>query len=158
MDVFLANEQGVPLDEPLLAALARHVLEAEDVESSAELSMLFVGADHIRKLNARYAGDDYATDVLAFPMNEDENDGEPLMVGDVVVCPEVARDNAGKAGTTLERELQMLVVHGTLHLLGYDHQNDSQRAAMEKRMHEILSSFASAAGPMPPSDTQQPAG
>ena len=142
MDVFLANEQGVPLDEPLLAALARHVLESEDVEESAELSMLFVGADHIRRLNARYAGDDYATDVLAFPMAEDEDDEEePLMVGDVVVCPEVARENAVKAGTTLDRELQMLVVHGTLHLLGYDHQNDAQRAAMEKRMAEIIGSF-----------------
>lgn len=142
MDVFLANEQGVPLDEPLLAALARHVLDSEEVDDSAELSILFVGADHIRRLNARYAGDDYATDVLAFPMNEDDEDDDPLMVGDVVVCPEVARDNAAKAGSTLERELQMLVVHGTLHLLGYDHQNDAQRAAMEKRMSEILSSFS----------------
>lgn len=142
MDVFLANEQGVPLDEPLLAALARHVLDSEEVDDSAELSILFVGADHIRRLNARYAGDDYATDVLAFPMNEDDEDDDPLMVGDVVVCPEVARDNAAKAGSTLERELQMLVVHGTLHLLGYDHQNDAQRAAMEKRMSEILASFS----------------
>ncbi|HYO61072.1 MAG TPA: rRNA maturation RNase YbeY [Actinomycetota bacterium] len=142
MDVFLANEQAVPLDEPLLAALARHVLEAEDVEDSAELSILFVGPDHIRRLNARYAGDDYATDVLAFPMAEDEDDDDPLMVGDVVVCPEVARDNAAKAGSTLDRELRMLVVHGTLHLLGFDHQNEAQRAAMEKRMNEILASFA----------------
>lgn len=147
MDVFLANEQGVPLDEPLLAALARHVLESEQVDDSAELSMLFVGADHIRRLNARYAGDDYATDVLAFPMAEDEDDDEPLMVGDVVVCPEVARENSVKAGTTLERELQMLVVHGTLHLLGYDHQNDAQRAAMDKRMYEILASFHPEAAP-----------
>lgn len=142
MDVFLANEQAVPLDEPLLAALARHVLEAEDVEDSAELSILFVGPDHIRRLNARYAGDDYATDVLAFPMAEDEDDDDPLMVGDVVVCPEVARDNAAKAGSTLDRELRMLVVHGTLHLLGFDHQNEAQRAAMDKRMNEILASFA----------------
>ncbi len=141
MDVFLANEQGVPLDEPLLAALARHVLEAEDVDDSAELSILFVGADHIRRLNARYAGDDYATDVLAFPMTEEDDDDDPLMVGDVVVCPEVARDNAAKAGTALDRELQTLVVHGILHLLGYDHQNDAQRAAMDKRQDEIVASF-----------------
>lgn len=143
MDVFLANEQGVPLDEPLLAALARHVLEAEDVDASAELSILFVGAEHIRRLNARYAGDDYATDVLAFPMAEDEDDDdEPLMIGDVVVCPEIARENAAKAGSTLDRELKTLVVHGTLHLLGYDHQNDAQRAAMDKRLNEIVESFA----------------
>ncbi|HEX2295131.1 MAG TPA: rRNA maturation RNase YbeY [Actinomycetota bacterium] len=142
MDVFLANEQGVPLDEPLLAALARHVLEAEEVDDSAELSLLFVGADHIRRLNARYAGDDYATDVLAFPMAEDDDEDDPLMVGDVVVCPEVAASNAAKAGTSLERELQTLVVHGTLHLLGYDHQNDAQRAEMDRRTNEVLASFS----------------
>lgn len=139
MDVFLANEQGVPLDEPLLAALARHTLEAENVEAAAELSILFVGPDHIRRLNARYAGDDYATDVLAFPMMED--DEESLLLGDVVVCPAVAQANAEKAGATLDRELRTLVVHGTLHLLGYDHQNDAQRAAMDKRTNEIITSF-----------------
>ena len=140
MDVFLANEQGVPLDEPLLAALARHTLEAEEVDPSAELSVLFVGADHIRRLNARYADDDHATDVLAFPMMEDDEDS--LLLGDVVVCPEIAGSNAEKAGTPLERELRTLIVHGTLHLLGYDHQNDAQRAAMDKRMNEILDSFS----------------
>lgn len=140
MDVFLANEQGVPLDEPLLAALARHALEAEAVDPSAELSLLFVGSDHIRRLNARYAGDDYATDVLAFPMMEDDEDS--LLLGDVVVCPEIAAPNAAKAGVTLDRELRTLVVHGTLHLLGYDHQNDAQRAAMDKRMNEIIDSFS----------------
>ncbi|MDQ3983354.1 MAG: rRNA maturation RNase YbeY [Actinomycetota bacterium] len=142
MDVFLANEQGVPLDEPLLAALARHVLEAEGVDPSAELSILFVGPDHIRRLNARYADDDYATDVLAFPMMED--DEESLLLGDVVVCPEVAQANAATAGTSLDAELRTLVVHGTLHLLGYDHQNDTQRAAMDKRTNEIVGSFARA--------------
>ncbi len=140
MDVFLANEQDVPLDEPHLAALARHVLEAEDVDPAAELSILFVGSDHIRRLNARYAGDDYATDVLAFPMMED--DEESVVLGDVVVCPEIAQANAAKAGGTLEGELRTLVVHGTLHLLGYDHQNDTQRAAMDKRTNEVIDDFA----------------
>ncbi len=140
MDVFLANEQGVPLDEPQLAALARHVLEAEDVDPAAELSILFVGADHIRRLNARYAGDDYATDVLAFPMMED--DEESVLLGDVVVCPEIAQANAEKVGGTIESELRTLVVHGTLHLLGYDHQNDAQRAAMDKRTADVIEDFA----------------
>ncbi len=139
MDVFLANEQGVPLDEPQLAALARHVLEAEDVDPAAELSILFVGSDHIRRLNARYAGDDYATDVLAFPMMEDDEDW--VMLGDVYVCPEVARDNAARLGHSLDRELEMLVVHGILHLLGYDHQNDDDMSRMDARTRHILSSF-----------------
>ncbi|MDQ3958639.1 MAG: rRNA maturation RNase YbeY [Actinomycetota bacterium] len=139
MDVFLANEQGVPLDEPLLAALARHALEAEDVDPAAELSVLFVGPDHIRRLNARYAGDDYATDVLAFPMMED--DDTSLLLGDVVVCPEVAQGNAAKIGHPLDREIATLVVHGTLHLLGYDHQTETERTHMETRLTEILATF-----------------
>jgi probable rRNA maturation factor len=89
--------------------------------------------------------DVFLADVLAFPMTEDEDDDEPLLVGDVVVCPEVARENSAKAGTTLEAELRMLVVHGTLHLLGYDHQNDAQRTAMDKRMNEIIASFGQVA-------------
>lgn len=138
-EVFLANEQELPVDEARLAELARHVLATEDVEESAELSVLFVGSDHIRKLNARYAGDDYATDVLAFPMM-DEEDGS-LMLGDVVICPEIARANAEKVDHSLDRELEVLLVHGTLHLLGYDHQGPEDTSKMDGRLREILDSF-----------------
>ncbi len=140
MDVFLANEQELAVDEGRLAALARHVLSVEEVDGSAELSVLFVTADHIRQLNARFAGEDHPTDVLAFPMMED--DEESVLLGDVVVCPEIAQANAEKAGGTIESELRTLVVHGTLHLLGYDHQNDAQRAAMDKRTADVIDDFA----------------
>ncbi len=141
MDVFLANEQSLPVDEPRLAALARHLLALERVDESAELSVLFVGADHIRRLNARFAGDDYATDVLSFPMLEDDEDA--LVLGDVVICPEIAIKNAERLGHDLAAELDTLLVHGTLHLLGYDHQGTEDKEKMDRRLSEILGSFGS---------------
>ena len=143
MDVFLANEQEMPVDQDRLTALAAHALAAEDVDDSAELSILFVSAGHMQKLNSHFAGNDHATDVLAFPMMEgdtDEDEEGPLL-GDVVVCPEVADSNARRLGHSLDDELAVLVVHGTLHLLGYDHQGVKDKEAMERRQTEILSSF-----------------
>lgn len=141
MDVFLANEQELSFDEVRLSSLARHALNEEDVDEGAELSLLFVAADHIRKLNNRFAGDDYATDVLAFPMMEDDEEGS-LLLGDVVICPAVAEKNAAELGHGLQDELAALVVHGTLHLLGYDHQREEDKLKMDTRSQEILSSFS----------------
>ena len=144
MDVFLANEQDLAVDQERLSAIASHTLGCEDVDDSAELSVLFVSAAHMRRLNAHFAGNDYATDVLAFPMMDDDDDEEeeagPLL-GDVVVCPQVALRNAERVGHSLDDELAVLVVHGTLHLLGYDHQKAKDKEAMERRQNEILASF-----------------
>jgi probable rRNA maturation factor len=140
MEVFLANEQDLPVDEARLSALGRHVLTSENVDASAELSILLVSRDHIRHLNARFAGDDHPTDVLAFPMmEEDEDDG--LVLGDVVICPRIAQGNAAARGQPLTKELEVLLTHGTLHLLGYDHESGEEAAGMERRLYELLQSF-----------------
>jgi probable rRNA maturation factor len=146
VSVFLANEQDLPVDEVRLIALARHALDAEGVEGNTELSLLFVSSDHMKRLNARFAGQDHATDVLAFPMmdDEDEDDEDATLLGDVVICPQVAEGHARRLGHSLDRELDTLLVHGTLHLLGYDHQGQADKARMNKRVNEVLSSFGSA--------------
>ncbi|MDQ5816358.1 MAG: rRNA maturation RNase YbeY [Actinomycetota bacterium] len=140
MEVFIANEQELSVDEPSLSGLARHVLDKEGLDESAELSILLIGADHIRRLNARFAGNDHATDVLSFPMMDDEEANES-MLGDVVLCPEIARANAEKLNHSLDRELNVLLVHGILHLLGYDHQGKMDQSEMERRLTEILESY-----------------
>ena len=122
-----------------LVALASHTLQAEKVDDEAELSILLVGPDHIERLNKRFAGDAYATDVLAFPMME--NDENSFLLGDVVICPKVAEANASKLGHSLLEELDTLIVHGTLHLLGYDHQGPQDKSAMDNRQREVLDSF-----------------
>jgi probable rRNA maturation factor len=143
MDVFLANEQDLSVDHDRLSSLATHALVAEKVDDASELSILFVSAEHMRKLNSHFAGDDYPTDVLAFPMMDDDDldDEEGPLLGDVVVCPAVAQRNADRIGHSLEVELGVLVVHGTLHLLGYDHQGTKDKEAMDRRQSEILASF-----------------
>lgn len=139
MNVFLANEQSLDVDELRLSALAQHTLESENLDDSAELSILFVTADHIQQLNARFAGENRTTDVLAFPMME-EDDGS-LLLGDVVICPQVAQKNAAQLGHNLDQELDALLVHGTLHLLGYDHHVPEEKTKMDHRLREVLDSF-----------------
>src|SRR5438874_10408711 len=117
--VVVSNLQAEQIDEPGLAALAEEVLSGEG--ASGELSLSFVEAGEMEELHMRYMGEDGPTDVLAFPMGEDG------LLGDVVVCPEVAWSNnpANPAG-----ELQLLVAHGVLHLLGHDHEDEEERRAM----------------------------
>ena len=142
MEVFVANEQELPIPEARLSALARHALNFLEVDEDAELSVLFVSPSHMQLLNQRFAGEDHATDVLAFPMMEDEED--VLLLGDVVVCPEVANANAESQEHSYERELEVLLVHGTLHLLGYDHQGESDRSQMDDCLGRVIESFAAA--------------
>jgi probable rRNA maturation factor len=145
VEVFVANEQEIPVSEARLSALARHALDCLEVDGAAELSVLLITADHMRRLNARFAGEDEATDVLAFPMMEEEEEEEEgsLLLGDVVVCPEVARANAKARRHPLERELEILLVHGTLHLLGYDHQGVDDKSKMDERLAQVIASFQS---------------
>lgn len=140
----MANEQDTPVDERRLSSIARHALVCEGVEGPAELSVLLVTSGHMRQLNARFAGDNHATDVLAFPMTED--DETSLLLGDVVICPDIARKNAARLGHSLSAELDVLVVHGTLHLLGYDHQGKDDKTKMDGRLSQILDSFVPAHG------------
>jgi probable rRNA maturation factor len=142
MEVFVANEQDLPIPEARLSALARHALNFLEVDEDAELSVLFVSPPHIRLLNQRFAGEDHATDVLAFPIMEDEEEGG-LLLGDVVVCPEVASANATSQQHSYERELEVLLVHGTLHLLGYDHQGETDKSKMDDCLDRVIESFSS---------------
>ena len=142
-EVFLADEQELPVDGARLVALARHGLAVESVPDSAELSLLLIAEDHMRRLNARFAGNDYATDVLSFPLMEGEEEG-PLVLGDIVLCPAVAARNAQRLGHSRAEEMDTLLVHGLLHILGHDHQGAEDKAAMEERSAVILGSFEAA--------------
>ncbi len=141
MSVFVANEQEHAVDETRLAALAGHVLKSENVDEAAELSVLLVSKGHMQRLNSRFADEDDATDVLAFPMMEDDDETGALL-GDVVICPDVAQVNASTMNHSLAQELDVLIVHGILHLLGYDHQNEEERKQMDARLGALLGTFA----------------
>jgi probable rRNA maturation factor len=117
--VLVSNRQDLPVDEAALSALAGRVLVAEG-KTDGELSLSFVDVQEMAGLHERYADEPGPTDVLSFPLDEDG------LLGDVVVCPAEASGNS----PDLSAELRLLVVHGVLHLLGYDHESDEDRAAM----------------------------
>ena len=125
--ILVSNRQSLPVDEVGLAALARSTLVAEGLEM-VEVSVSFVDEDEMAELHRRYMDEDGPTDVLSFPM--DEADEGVRVLGDVVIAPAVAtRNNPGDPGG----ELRLLVAHGVLHLLGYDHEEDTERAEMWDR-------------------------
>jgi len=146
--VCVIDEQDRPVDTDDLAALARHVLEHEQVSGGVELSLLLVDEATITQLNGQYMGKDVPTDVLAFPIDEpDESFGEvPTVLGDVVLCPEVAAQRAPALGRRPDDEIRLLTVHGILHLLGMDHAEPDDEQAMFQRTDELLASFASMRG------------
>ena len=162
LEVFVADEQSAePVDAARLVELARNVLDAQGVRGEAELSMLFVDEAAMAELNKRFLGKDGPTDVLAFPIDDDdvveggrspdslgpgpgvdpESADPPNLLGDVVVCPAVAARNAPNHAGTYDDEMALLVVHGILHILGMDHVDSEEAEAMEQRERELLERF-----------------
>lgn len=138
MTVDARNETAETIDLDAVSELVESVLRAE--ETAGEVSILFVEPAEIRKLNHRYRGLDAVTDVLAFPLDEagDVLEGIPRMLGDIVVCTERAREQAQELGHSPADELATLLAHGTLHLLGYDHEADADNGRMFSRQDELL--------------------
>lgn len=142
IDVQLGDEQDdVAVDAAGLAALAVAVFRAEGVAGPAELTLTFVDEDTIAALNAEHMDETGPTDVLSFPLwDPDETlpSGMPAMLGDIVVCPSVARRYAAGSGRSVEHELALLVVHGALHILGHDHAEAEEAAVMaERELHHL---------------------
>lgn len=131
----LNNESGVEVDEQRLVQLALFTLDQLRIHPQAELSILLVDEATMADYHERFMGIPGPTDVLSFPMDElrPPNDGEepPLgLLGDVVLCPSVTAAQAAENGRTPEREADYLLVHGILHLLGYDHAEPEENVVM----------------------------
>ncbi len=133
-----------PLALEAFERLGEFVLGREDVPDMAELSIALVGVDEMAHLNEQYRGVAGPTDVLSFGCDEPCAAGsdEPITLGDVIIAPEVAEKQAAELGTTVEAELNLLLVHGVLHLLGYEHDADEAAAAMQAREAELLAAWA----------------
>jgi probable rRNA maturation factor len=125
--VLVSNRQDVDVDADALAGLAVSTLRGEGVDVF-ELSVSFVDPEEMSGLHESYLGEPGPTDVLSFPLDEDEGD-EGRLLGDVVICPAYAASNNPDLGA----ELRLLLVHGVLHLLGHDHEEDDERAEMWSR-------------------------
>jgi probable rRNA maturation factor len=148
MSIEIANESGVEVDSDAILAVARHALDEMGVNPLAELSVLLVDADYMAELNHRWMDGDGPTDVLAFPMDEGsvdhgpgESGGEPALLGDIVLCPDIAAKQAAVAGHSTTQELALLTVHGALHLLGYDHAEPEEEREMFGLQRKLLLEF-----------------
>jgi probable rRNA maturation factor len=133
--VLVSNRQAMPVDEDGLAALASDTLAGEGLDA-VELSLSFVDEAEIEELHVRFMDEPGPTDVLSFPLDADDvNERGQRVLGDVVIAPSVAARNAPE---DTARELRLLVVHGILHLLGYDHIDDDEAERMETRERVLL--------------------
>ncbi len=121
-----------------LQSAAEEALKFASASPSCELSLVITGDEHIRQLNKQYLGIDAPTDVLSFPADEvDPESGNPYL-GDVLIAFRFAQAQAVAAGHAVGDELQLLAVHGILHLLGYDHRQDADRIRMWAAQTDIL--------------------
>src|SRR6266568_5736923 len=162
VSIEIANESGVAVNEAALAGLARHVLDEMRMHPLAELSLLFVDEPAMTELHVRWMGEAGPTDVLAFPMDElrppqpggahaepggSEPSGIPGLLGDVVICPQVAAAQARRAKHSVTDEIDLLCTHGILHLLGYDHGDAREHAAMFGLQDRLLASWRAEQSP-----------
>lgn len=146
MSVDIANESDVSLDEEDIRALVVFGMETMKVHPAADVAVVFVDEPAMEQLHVQWMGEPGPTDVLSFPIDElrPGRDGEVSaegILGDIVVCPSVAQKQADAAGHSLQHEIQMLTVHGLLHLLGFDHAEPEEEAEMFGLQGNILSSY-----------------
>lgn len=131
----LNNESGEEVDTGRLLKLAAFALDALRIHPEAELSVLLVDEDTMSAYHEKFMDEPGPTDVLSFPMDElrsPDPDDEPVLgvLGDIVLCPTVTAAQAAASGRTAEEEADYLLIHGLLHLLGYDHAEAAEKKAM----------------------------
>ena len=164
MSIEINNESGAEVDEAALSQLGRFVLDAMGVDPLAELSVVLLDTDAMTALHVQWMDLAGPTDVMAFPMDASDGPIERVdpsappptdhcaaeaMLGDVVLCPAVAADQAVSAGHSVESELHLLCTHGILHLLGYDHGDPDEEREMFELQAKLLSQWTAKTGREP---------
>ena len=151
MSIEIANESGVEVAEGAIVDVARHALDRMGVSPLAELSIMLIELSPMAELHERWLEEPGPTDVMSFPMDEldsakrpDAPTSGPALLGDIVLCPAFASEQARAAGHGLDDELHLLTVHGVLHLLGYDHAEPEEEKEMFGLQAELLADWRSA--------------
>ncbi len=146
MNIFLSDEQGAPIEAASIVAIAERVLIAEGMPDDAELAIVLVGEEEMAGYNQRFMDRKGPTDVLAFPVDQlvpgqvptTIANGQPLSLGDIFICLDVVKRQADELGVSLGDEMALIVTHGILHLLGYDHNDPADAARMSARERDLL--------------------
>ncbi|RIN87079.1 rRNA maturation RNase YbeY [Mammaliicoccus sciuri] len=143
---FIDEQQVIDEDtKNQIESLLTFAAKKENITEEAELSISFVDEEEIQAINRDYRDKDKVTDVISFSIEEDEPEIEgldmPRVLGDIIICLEVAKEQAESYNHSLSRELGFLALHGFLHLLGYDHMTEEDEKEMFSRQDEILNEF-----------------
>ena len=146
MSTEVANESGAEVDETRIVELSRFVLDHMRVHPQAELSVMLVDVTAMEQLHVQWMDEPGPTDVMAFPMDElrpgrDDVEPEAGLLGDIVLCPSVAEQQAAQAGHSTADELDLLCTHGILHLLGYDHAEPDDKTEMFGLQDDMLKTW-----------------
>jgi probable rRNA maturation factor len=157
MAVEIVNESGVAVDEESLLGLAKAVLGALHVHPGAELSVICVDEASMEQLHLEWMDLPGATDVMSFPMDElrpgtPEAPSPAGLLGDVVICPQVAAVQAARGGHPASDEILLLLTHGILHLLGFDHEEPEERSEMFGLQARLLEDYLGRPAPDPTED------
>lgn len=141
MNIELTNLTTAKCDEGKIKDVARYSLEQLGIHPDSELSISLVEESEMSSLHLQWMDEPGATDVLSFPMDEMRPNSAaegPGVLGDIVLCPSFAEKQAKEAGHSLQEELELLTVHGVLHLLGYDHRESEEQLVMFSMQDEYL--------------------
>ena len=150
IDIHVGDEFQTLVDKGRVRKIVRQVLKAEEVTPPYEVSLVFTDSGQVRQLNRHYRGVDQPTDVLAFYMHQQSGSDSSFTLppygvthlGDVIIsCPQ-ALAQAKEQGHSAQRELALLVIHGVLHLLGYDHEESREAKKMRAREKELLEKYS----------------
>ena len=146
----IVNESDFEVDENRLLETAEFTMSFLNLNSETELSIALVTLAEMERLHVEHMDEPGATDVLSFEMDEIRipalgEEAEPGILGDVILCPEFAKNQALENGNGFEKEMDMLLVHGILHLLGHDHAEPEEHEVMFGMQNEILAALASKA-------------
>jgi len=147
MSIEINNESAIEVDEAALQRLASYAFDMMHVHPDAELAIVLVDEAAMEQLHVQWMDEPGPTDVLSFPMDElrpgtEEEPSPAGLLGDVVLCPQVAQVQAETAGHTLMDELLLLTTHGILHLLGFDHAEPAEEREMFGIQRDILVGFS----------------
>ncbi|MCL2882382.1 MAG: rRNA maturation RNase YbeY [Coriobacteriia bacterium] len=140
----ISHREPEVLDLQAFVRLAQFALAREEAPEACVVSIALVDVGEMAELNERYREMEGPTDVLSFPCDDPQlmvEGDEPVTLGDIIIAPEIAEAQAREYGQTIEAELNLLLVHGVLHLLGYDHIEPEDAEAMENREQSILAAW-----------------
>jgi probable rRNA maturation factor len=146
MKVKVAGTSRDDVDESALGGFVETILARELIDDDSVLSVTFIDSDAIAELNLEYMHKGGPTDVLSFPIEDGapgmppsrDPEGPPLELGDIFICEQVVAAHAEEFEVSFDAELHLMVVHGVLHILGWDHQTEADARAMEEREVEHL--------------------